>query len=303
MTRIPFDQLAKQYLETLLEPLGTVQRNLEVPGEVRYVDLWFTPSTRSADLPDLGMLSQITTTPCLLEPFSSPPSRSEVRTCLLKLLWLMEDRRRRAKVSEQRLSENELPRLWILAASLSQPVIDDFGGQVHADSGVYLLPTAYRTGMIAINQLPITEETLWLRLIGRGETQRAAVMEVLALPMDDPRRAEVLQVLTNWRLTLEMGDVLETEEEELMATLSQAYLEWEQKTREQGLQQGLQEGLEQGKKSLILSLLTRRFGELPEGLRLQIDRLNLSQLDSLGETLLDFSSLTDLQTWLETTLK
>ena len=293
MTRIPFDQLAKQYLETLLEPLGTVQRNLEVPGEVRYVDLWFTPAQQASDLPDLGLLSQITTTPCLLEPFSSPPSRSEVRTCLLKLLWLIEDRRRRAKVSEQRLSENELPRLWILAASLSQPVIEDFGGQVQADSGVYRFPIAYRTGLIAINQLPVTEETLWLRLIGRGETQRGAVMEVLALPMDDPRRAEVLQVLTNWRLTLEMGDLLETEEEELMATLSQVYLEWEQKTREQGF--------EQGKKSLILSLLTRRFGEIPSGTQAQIDRLNLSQLDSLGETLLDFASLADLQTWLETT--
>jgi len=33
MSRIRFDQLAKQYLEEFLEPLGTVQRNWEVPGE------------------------------------------------------------------------------------------------------------------------------------------------------------------------------------------------------------------------------------------------------------------------------
>lgn len=76
MTRIPFDQLSKQYLEAFLEPLGEVQRNLEVPGEPKYIDVWFIPSSPNpAATEDLGLLSQMATTPCLLEPFRVVPFR------------------------------------------------------------------------------------------------------------------------------------------------------------------------------------------------------------------------------------
>ena len=95
MTQFPFDQLSKQYLQDLLEPLGTVQRNLEVPGEAKFVDLWFSPAPNASLQPDLGLLSRIAATPCLLEPFRNAPKRQEVRTCLLKLLWLQEDQQRK----------------------------------------------------------------------------------------------------------------------------------------------------------------------------------------------------------------
>jgi Domain of unknown function (DUF4351) len=79
--------------------------------------------------------------------------------------------------------------------------------------------------------------------------------EVLALSPDDNRRSQVLQLLTNWRVSLQLQDPLETEEQELMATLSQAYLDWERQTEQRG---SLQEA-----RSLVLRLLTHRLGELP----------------------------------------
>jgi hypothetical protein len=134
MTRIPFDQLSKQYLEAFLEPLGEVQRNLEVPGEPKYIDVWFMPtSPNPAATEDLGRLSQMAITPCLLEPFRSPPSRQEVRTCLLKLLWMHEEQRRRREGEGKSLIDPEQPRLWILAATATQPVLDDFGGQLQPE--------------------------------------------------------------------------------------------------------------------------------------------------------------------------
>jgi hypothetical protein len=39
MTQTPHDQLAKQYLEEFLSPLGTVQRQYEVPGETKFIDM------------------------------------------------------------------------------------------------------------------------------------------------------------------------------------------------------------------------------------------------------------------------
>ncbi|MCL6436127.1 MAG: hypothetical protein K6T90_18335 [Leptolyngbyaceae cyanobacterium HOT.MB2.61] len=98
MTQIPFDQLAKQYLEGFLEPLGVVQRNLEVPGEPKYVDVWFTPADPLTEpVNDFGLLYRIAKTPCLLEPFRNAPGRQDIRSCLLKLLWIQEDVKRKAK--------------------------------------------------------------------------------------------------------------------------------------------------------------------------------------------------------------
>lgn len=41
MTRQQHDQFAKQYLEDLLSPLGTVEVSREVTDEVRQVDIFF----------------------------------------------------------------------------------------------------------------------------------------------------------------------------------------------------------------------------------------------------------------------
>jgi predicted transposase YdaD len=47
-------------------------------------------------------------------------------------------------------------------------------------------------------------------------------------------------------------------------------------------------------------LLTRRVGELPQEMRQQIESLSREQLENLGEALLDFQKMADLQAWLET---
>ncbi len=60
-----------------------------------------------------------------------------------------------------------------------------------------------------------------------------------------------------------------------------------------------QEIKEEEAQSLILRQLNRRVGELPQEIRQRVENLSLEQLENLGEALLDFSSMTDLQAWLE----
>jgi len=67
---------------------------------------------------------------------------------------------------------------------------------------------------------------------------------------------------------------------------------------QQGKQQGEQEGEQKGEVSLILRLLTRRFGEIQLPIKQQIQSLSISQLELLGESLLDFSELQDLVNYL-----
>ncbi|BAY22186.1 hypothetical protein NIES2100_19490 [Calothrix sp. NIES-2100] len=59
------------------------------------------------------------------------------------------------------------------------------------------------------------------------------------------------------------------------------------------------EEAEKREKSLIFRQLTRRVGELPQDVRSRVESLPLEQLENLGEALLDFTSLADLQAWLE----
>jgi predicted transposase YdaD len=73
---------------------------------------------------------------------------------------------------------------------------------------------------------------------------------------------------------------------------------WYQEILQEGRKNGIQEGLEH-EKSLILRLLVRRIGPLSPEHETQIRSLSLTHLESLGEALLDFSGLADLNTWLE----
>lgn len=61
-------------------------------------------------------------------------------------------------------------------------------------------------------------------------------------------------------------------------------------------EEGLQEG-EQRERSLVLRQLTRRVGELPQEVRQRIETLSLEQLENLGEALLDFQGMADLDAW------
>jgi hypothetical protein len=72
-------------------------------------------------------------------------------------------------------------------------------------------------------------------------------------------------------------------------------LEWEQQTEQTGEERGaLKEA-----QALILRQLTRRIDTVAPEMRSQIQALPLTQLEALGEALLDFSEPADLETWLQ----
>ncbi|MDJ1176088.1 Rpn family recombination-promoting nuclease/putative transposase [Roseofilum capinflatum] len=56
---------------------------------------------------------------------------------------------------------------------------------------------------------------------------------------------------------------------------------------------------QKGGKRLIMRLLKKRFGEIPEEISSQIESLSIEELESLGEDFLDFNSLEDLANWLK----
>jgi predicted transposase/invertase (TIGR01784 family) len=64
-------------------------------------------------------------------------------------------------------------------------------------------------------------------------------------------------------------------------------------------QEGIQEGRQDGEMILLIRQLSKRFGKLKDIYIENINSLNIEQLEKLGEALLDFVDINDLETWLE----
>lgn len=66
-----------------------------------------------------------------------------------------------------------------------------------------------------------------------------------------------------------------------------------------GVEQGIVIGREEGIKSLVLKLLSRKLGEIPNSIQQKINQLSIELLEDLSEMLFDFNSIEDLGDWLD----
>jgi len=302
MTNRPHDSFAKGYLTELLSPLGTVKTSREITDEPRYIDVLFSPfSPTSVPPPSIGLLARLAVQTAVIEVFRNQPDDYQMLMCANKLFSYVGELGREAKREKVSILTKDWGKLWIISTTASERLLGDYGAQPDPEincQGVYSFHKGWRGFIIAINQLPTTPETLWLRVLGKGRVQRLAIEEFLALPDPNPYKDNTLRLLANLRIvTLEQPDLSEDEREDVM-NLSTAYLKWEQKTLEQGEQRGEQRGQFKGKQELITKLLNRRVGEIDSSLIQQVESLDIGTLEELGAALLDFSSVHDLQTWL-----
>lgn len=276
MIRQKHDQFSKQYLGDLLEPDGQVHLNYEIQGVSRYADVYFTPT---AVHQNLGLLTQMTTKACLLEPFRKQPSKVEIRQCLLKLFALHGELIRQANKNTQKkssLPETALPRLWIITTSASDNLLNFFEARLKLsawEEGVYFLNQGLRSAIVVADRLPITPETLWLRILGKGKTQQQAIDEVMAFPKGNVLRSNVLELLSIWHINIKTQNRLTTDDKELLMNLSPAYLQWREETLQQGLQKGVQKGRLETQRVFVKSWLKSRFGKIDKVLSRVIEPL------------------------------
>jgi predicted transposase YdaD len=60
---------------------------------------------------------------------------------------------------------------------------------------------------------------------------------------------------------------------------------------------GLAQGLQQ-ERALVVRLLTKKLGNITPKIQSQVNDLAIDRVESLGEALLDFTTITDLEAWL-----
>jgi hypothetical protein len=312
MTQFPHDEFAKNFLDSLLSPLGTVEVSQQISSEVRYADVYFTPQPNAVKTENLGLLAKLAASSVVFEPFRNSVKIPQIRACISKLFDLHQALNKEAKKEKySELGEDNFPLLWILTPTLSVPILQGFGANLNLENwgeGVYLMPTHFKTGIVVIHQLPKTPETIWLRILGKGRVQEQAIQEVAALPPQHPQRDNVLDLLGNLKVILEARTTIEPEEQELIMQLSPLYLEKLQAAELVGEQRGEQRGEIREAQALILRQLKRRVGNLsiaeadgkPCDVETRVKELPLFRLEELGEALLDFTQIGDLIGWMDT---
>ncbi len=275
MTIFPYDEFTKGFLEALLSPFGKVEPAYKIAAEVREIDVYFIPSSNNLDRTDLGLLARCVISLVVFEPFRNSVSVPDIRACMSKLYDLHAKLYREAKRKKQpEPKDDDLPMLWILTPTLSDNILMSLGANLDAErgEGVYLLPSAQKTGIIVIHRLPRTPETRWFRILGRDGVQRRAIEEVTELPQGHPYRQNTLELLSNLKVTLESQENIQPEDRDLIMQLSPLYLEQ------------IQAAKQEDRKEIALRMLRKN---MPLETIAELTELNIEQLQALRSQLQD----------------
>jgi hypothetical protein len=237
MARNIHDRFTKEWLKQLLPDFGTVEIESQIMGEIRTIDVVFYPNPEGLSLlPDLGLLGRILAKPCAIEAFRNTAPLWEISNCCNKRFVLENELIKLAKKEKRSLSRNDCPELWIIIPTFPTLSKRDCKAEAHPrlGQGIYLLPKRDRTGIIAIHELPTTEDTILLRLLGKGSVQAQAVKELTALPSGHPYLQETLEHISSLQINLKLRQNKTKDIKEVIMNLSPAYEKWKKETIAEG---------------------------------------------------------------------
>jgi hypothetical protein len=282
--RTPFDRFGKQMVRDALEGRCSVETDAEVPADTRRIDLWVTPREAGASLPDyLGLLGRITSGSVTLEFFHNTPSGEELHVCLIKHGEFRHFLSRRKTLPP-------VPIQWVISSGRPDAGINGLGFRPMTGwpCGIYESPPLQWTRLVVVNELPVTRDTLLVRLLGTGSVLKQAIAELQALPVEAPERRLALPVLLRLRLAVPIDPAQQTSDD-------QEFLMNTQDIVENWRREAIQEGLEQGERKVLLRQLRRRFGAEVDGeIERRVAAAPAEQVEVWTERVLSAATLTEL---------
>lgn len=206
-----YDGFAKELFTRELSRVGDVDtRGIRVAPE-QHIDVRFERKRGGA--PRFALLNVLAGEGSLWEPFSRLPSLHQLRDNVEK--HLAHNRLTRKSLKERAWDPPGF-RLWLLVpfrrdpdhpisegADL-RPFLESlsFTADTVRGSGFYALGSGWNVGLVVLEELPVNDETLWLRLLARGSTLKRAVERLKERILEDHHQDDIqtLQLLVRWGL-------------------------------------------------------------------------------------------------------
>jgi hypothetical protein len=282
--RTRFDQFGKQMVRAALEPRGPVETDAEVAADTRRIDLWFMPDPARGSTPEhLGVLGRIAGGPSTLEFFHDTPSGEDLAECLIKHGEFRH-------FLSLRKAPPSVPTQWVISSGRPDGGIDGLWLRPVAGwlPGVYEGPPLLWTRLVVVNELPVTRDTLLVRLLGAGAVLKQAIAELKELQAESPERMLALPILLRLRLTvpsdpakqttddqeflMDTQDIVETwRREAVQEGVEQGIKRGVEQGIKQGVEQGIKRGVEQGIKQGLVEVYEARFGAMSDDLRAVVE--------------------------------
>ena len=223
--RTRFDQFGKQMVRSAVASRGAVETDAEVPADTRRIDLWFMPDPAGEPVPAyLGLLGRITAGPSTLEFFHNTPSGDDLADCLIKYGQF-------CHYLSLRKPPPPIPTQWVISSGCPKGGIE--GLRLHRlegwPPGIYEGPPLLWTRLVVVSELPVTPDTLLLRLLGAGQVLKQAIAELKALRAEDPGRSLALPLLVRLRLEIPTDPAQRTDDDQEFLMQTQDIVEtWRQ---------------------------------------------------------------------------
>jgi Domain of unknown function (DUF4351) len=166
----------------------------------------------------------------------------------------------------------------------------EFGEYVY-----WLGPPGLSMGLVEIESLPSTTDTLLLKMMGKADNAKQAFDDIVKLDPGLELRNDIIEVSIKHCIYLQQFQSELTEE----ALSFMVYIQEVEQAYQQWVKERRAEGKIEGEAALVVKLLSRKIGVLSPAMLVQINSLSLEQVEALGEALLDFTGIEDLVAWLE----
>ncbi len=348
MAQYKHDRFFKFYIQSLYKYKGDTRQNIQVRNdEDLEIDLMFIGKTENEGWQEekLGLfdlLMQIHHT-IIVEHYSGYLEETDILKSITRKNLYWEPKKKEqieiAKTQQkltnsQRLSkeasaqiESHNPFTWILTVNCSPKMLELCGAKPAPEFGlgVYRLIPILRMGIVVIDQLEYSPETMWLKMLGDRVAANRAFGDIRQLLPEQREKNDIIIACTKYCVYLQElpTENLEEEDRDYMKTMAQIDAWYEAELNKAKLQ-GKQEsefimelfdkvrseirgelkgeiiGELKGKIESANKTVQARFGvdALTPQLISQIERLNKKQLDEFIVGMLGWQQLSEMEEWL-----
>jgi predicted transposase/invertase (TIGR01784 family) len=182
---------------------------------------------------------------------------------------------------------SEVPYTTLLNSQVQRLYLNDLREETDLPLSLALL----RLIVLPDASLPDAAKQVLAQAKGQGEAAFQSILDSLeAILINRFPQFTTQEILA--MLDLKMADIRQTR------FYQEVFAEGREQGQEQGREEGREEGMTQGEAAVLLRLLTRRLGPLPEEQVAHIQSLRLPQLEALLEVVLDLADGAALADWL-----